>query len=109
MIRIVTLIKARVAGGASQFQELPMVPASGTFRTDTEDTETGLQVKSSLSARLHGATSQQRDLLLNGLVVMLGFEDGTTAYVGTDDLPVHLKISESDTLDISAEHVCGVR
>lgn len=109
MIRIVTLIKARVAGGASQFQELPMVPASGKFRTDTEDTEAGLQVKSSLSARLHGATSQLRDLLQSDLVLMLGFEDGSEAYVGTDDLPVHLKIAEGDTLDISAEHVCGVR
>lgn len=109
MIRIVTLIKARAAGGASQFQELPMVPASGTFRTDTEDTEAGLQVKSSLSARLHGATSQQRDLLQSDLVLMLGFEGGSEAYVGTDDLPVHLKIAEGDTLDISAEHVCGVR
>lgn len=109
MIRIVTLIKARAVGGASQFQELPMVPASGTFRTDTEETEAGLQVKSSLSARLHGATSQQRDLLQSGLVLMLGFEDGSKAYVGTDDLPVHLKIAEGDTLDISAEHVCGVR
>lgn len=109
MIRIITLIKARIAGGASQFQDLPMVPASGMLRTDTEDTEAGLQVKNSLTARLHSTAAALHDILYSDLILMLGFEDGSVAYVGTDDIPVRLKIGESDTLDISAEHVAGAR
>lgn len=108
MIRIIKHLSARKPGD-SQFQQLPMVPASGTLTTTTQETESGLTVKSSLAARLDSSAAVLHDLLYDDLVLMLEFEDGSTAYVGTDDVPVNLKIAEGDTLDISAEHVCGVR
>lgn len=52
MMRIIKRLSARLAGG-SQFQQLPMVPASGTLNTSTEHTEAGFQQKNSLTARLH--------------------------------------------------------
>lgn len=108
MIRIIKHLSARKPGD-SQFQQLPMVPASGTFNTNTEDTEAGLQVKNSLTARLHSSASALHDLLYNDLILMLEFEDGTTTYVGSNDIPVRLKVNEGDTLDIGAEHVSGAR
>lgn len=109
MIRIVTFIKARLSDGASPFQELPLVPASATLRTDVEDTESGWQVKQSLSARLHSTTEELHDILYGDLILALGFEDGTEATIGTEDIPVRLRVNESDTLDISAEHESGAR
>lgn len=108
MIRIIKHLSARLAGG-SQFQQLPMVPASGTLSTSTEDTEAGLQTKNSLAARLHSSASVLHDLLYSDLILMLEFEDGSTAYIGSDDIPVRLKVNEGDTLDIGVEHVSGTR
>lgn len=108
MIRIIKRLSARLAGG-SQFQQLPMVPASGTLNTGTEDTEAGPQQKNSLTARLYSSASALHDLLYSDLILMLEFEDGSTVYIGTDDIPVRLKANEGDTLDIGAEHISGVR
>lgn len=108
MIRLVKKIEARIAERGTQLTALPLLAPSGTFRTDIEDTEAGLQMKKTLTARLHPTIpgdTQLRDFLRNDLVVKLTFEDGTTEIVGTEDIPVRLKISHSDTLDISAEHI----
>lgn len=109
MIRIIKRLSARLAGGPQSFQQLPMIPASGTLNTSTEDTEAGLQQKNSLTARLHSSASALHDLLYSDLILMLEFEDGSTVYIGTNDIPVRLKVNEGDTLDIGAEHISGVQ
>ena len=109
MIRIVTKISGRTVDGSPVYTELPMIPASGTFRTDMENTEAGCQIRKTLSARLGTEASSLENLLHGELVLKLEFEDGTTEYIGTDDVPVRLRISSEDTIDISAEHISGVR
>lgn len=105
MIRIIRNLKARPADRDQQLRQLPLVPASGTLRTEIEDTDSGLQTRNSLSFRLHSSAAALHDILYAGLVLLVEFEDGTSLYVGTDDLPVMLRISEGDTLDVSAEHI----
>lgn len=105
MIRIVTTIKARPAVAGTQLQQLPLVPASGRLRIDTEDGEAGRQTKYTLTARLRQPVP--RELLLDDLVLRVEFTDNGLLFIGTEDIPVRLRISEDDSLDISAEHVIG--
>ena len=102
-------MKARPAGSASLPQALPMIPASGSVRIDFEDTDAGSTVKKSLTARLDSSASSMKNLLYGDIVLILEFSDGTVIFMGTDDIPVRLKVSEGDSLDISAEHVSGAK
>ena len=109
MIRILSQMKARPAGSASLPQALPMIPASGSVRIDFEDTDAGSTVKKSLTARLDSSASSMKNLLYGDIVLILEFSDGTVIMMGTDDIPVRLKVSEGDTLNITAEHIAGAR
>lgn len=107
MIRILSQMKARPAGSASLPQALPMIPASGTVRIDFEDTDAGGTVKKTLTARLDSSASSMKNLLYGDIVLILEFSDGTVIMMGTDDIPVRLKVSEGDSLDIAAEYISG--
>lgn len=107
MIRIIKQLRAKDIDGPGTWEDLRMVPASGVLRTTSEDTDAGRYRKTTLSVTLKAGLT--RTILGRDLILEVTFEDGTTRIVGSTDIPVRLKVDESDLLTVSAEHSEGER
>lgn len=110
MIKLIKKFEVRALGSNSDVT-LPLVPGTGALMTETSETESGRQVKKSLTARLYlkKMSGQATELLKDDVTVRLTFEDGTSETIGTDDIPVILRLTEENTLLVSLEYISGLR
>ena len=102
MIKIVCAlyIKSFDEGDSAYWQQLDMVPASGTLEIDEKDSDAGGVATATISARLRHLPEQIRD----NLQVMVHFCNGKHKYFGTKDLPVKFTMQRSNTKTVTATY-----
>ena len=88
MIKIITdILITDLDNAAGVWKFVPIVPASGTYKSESSAGGSGRLAKITLDCK----------------VTHVIFDDGTKAVVGTNDLPATLDIKESDIIQISCK------
>lgn len=92
MIKIITSISITEAGALPRnWKVLPMIPASGTFSSETSTSGSGR----ARTATVDFKVSRHVPELSRESILKLSFDDGSYAMVGSDDLPAVLTVKTS--------------
>jgi hypothetical protein len=101
MIRIIDSLQAQsLDGGDGQWTVLPLVPATGTIETSESSDDGGRLVTVKVAATLFSGP----DIIHDNLSLKVGFCGGDTETYGTEDLPLALDVSRSDTVKVSCTY-----
>ncbi len=100
MIKIITDILIKdLDNTAGVWKFRPIVPASGTYKSESSAGVSGRLAKITLDCKVtHVIPEMKRNVSLQVI-----FDDGTKAIIGTNDLPATLDIKESDIIQISCK------
>ena len=100
MIKIITdILITDLDNAPGVWKSLPIVPASGTYKSESSAGESGRLAKITLDCKVtHVIPEMKRNVSLQ-----VTFDDGTKAIIGTNDLPATLDIKESDIIQISCK------
>lgn len=100
MIKIITdILITDLDNTAGVWKLLPIVPASGTYKSESSAGGSGRLAKITLDCKVtHVIPEMKRNVSLQ-----VTFDDGTKAIIGTNDLPATLDIKESDIIQISCK------
>ena len=100
MIKIITdILITDLDNAAGVWKALPMVPASGTYKSESSAGGSGRLAKITLDCKVtHVIPEMKRNISLQ-----VAFDDGTKAIIGTNDLPATLDIKESDIIQITCK------
>lgn len=101
MIRIIDSLRAMsLDKNDGQWVTLPLVPATGTVELSESTDNGGRLVTAAVSATLSSAP----DILHDNVTLKVGFCGGEYETYGTDDLPLTLEVSRSDTVKVSCKY-----
>lgn len=100
MIKVITnILITDLDNNAGVWKSVPMIPASGTYKSESNPGGSGRLAKITLDFKVtHVIPELKRNVSLQ-----VSFDDGSKAIVGTDDLPAALDIKTSDTIQISCK------
>lgn len=99
---LVTKILYRSVFSAGTFYNLGMIPASGTLRILTEDTDHGRIRTYELEATITRSVRRTGDAALEGdLCLIVTYDNGLQARMGTVERPARLKLEIQDVLKIN--------
>lgn len=100
MIRIIKEIWVkRAEGGAKDWEQLPLVPATATLKVKTTQEKAGQLKTYNLSATL----KREIPIISKNLRVFILYDDGHEVF-GTQDLPVRFETERENRLTISAKY-----
>lgn len=101
MIRIIKEMFVSQAADTTStlaMQRLPMIPASGTLETKETVDDNGRCLTHKIELRCTVIPTSTLRIIRYGCIARVVFSDGTSAYLGTADLP--LRIETEDNLDV---------
>lgn len=102
MKHLVTKILYRSVFSDGSFYNLGMIPASGSLRIRMEDTDQGRLINYELEATADRAIRRTGDAALEGdLLLIVFYDSGLQARIGTAERPARLKLEFQDALRIS--------
>lgn len=102
MKHLVTNIIYRSVFSDGTFYNLGMVPASGSLRIRTEDTDNGRLRTYELEATATRNIRRAGDAALEGdLCLIITYDNGLQARIGTAERPARLKLDFQDVLKVS--------
>lgn len=102
MKHLITKILYRSVFSGGSFYNLGMVPASGTLRIRTEDSDNGRLVTYELEATAVRNIRRIGDAALEGdLCLIVTYDGGLQAHIGTTERPARMKLDAQDTLKVS--------
>lgn len=102
MKHLVTKILYRSVFSAGTFYNLGMIPASGTLRILTEDTDDGRLRTYELEATATRNVHRSGDSALEGdICLIVTYDNGLQARIGSVERPARLKLEIQDVLKIS--------
>ncbi|MBQ9660714.1 MAG: hypothetical protein IJV37_05560 [Bacteroidales bacterium] len=102
MKHIITKILYRSVFSDGSFYNLGMIPASGTLRIRTEDSDNGRLITYELEATAVRTIRRVGDAALEGdLFLIVTYDNGLQARIGTAERPARLKLDVQDTLKVS--------
>ncbi len=102
MKHLVTKILYRSVFSSGSFYNLGMIPASGSLRIRTEDSDNGRLTTYELEAVAVRTIRRIGDAALEGdLCLIVTYDSGLQARIGTAERPARLKLDIQDTLRIS--------
>lgn len=100
MIKIITdILITDLDNAAGVWKFVPIVPASGTYKSESSAGGSGRLAKITLECKVTHVIPEMR----RNVSLQVSFDDGTKAVVGTNDLPATLDIKESDIIQISCK------
>lgn len=100
MIKIVKSANIIRLGEPFNITILPIVPASATYKETDETTASGILRTIEFSCRL----KKRVDGLGCNLRLWINFDNGSTKIIGTEDLPVRLKVEDDSLVKISCKY-----
>jgi len=84
------------------YHNMIMVPASGTLRIRTEDTDQGRLRTYELEATVSRDVTREGDAALEGdLRLIVTYDNGQQALIGTTERPARLQLDLTDVLKVS--------
>lgn len=81
-----------------------MIPASGTYRSETDEDDSGRYEKIDISFRTE-QPHRLDDWFYRDLILTVHFSDGAVETVGNQTVPVRLKTAREKTFSASTEYV----
>lgn len=99
---LIKKILYRSVFSSGPFYNIGMVPASGTLVIRTEDSDNGRLMTYELAATVSRGIRRIGDAALEGdLHLIVTYDNGLEAHIGTAERPVRLKQELTDTLMIT--------
>lgn len=84
---------------AGVWKHIPMIPASGTYQSESSPGGSGRLSKITLDFKVFRIIPEMK----RNVSLQINFDDGTKAIVGTNELPATLVIKTSDVIRISCK------
>lgn len=84
---------------AGVWKTVPMIPASGTYQSESSAGGSGRLAKVTLDFKASRIIPEMK----RNVSLQVNFDDGTKAIVGTNELPATLVIKTSDVIQISCK------
>lgn len=103
MIRYITGVEITDVSDGSYNYRVDIIPASGTFRTTSEEDGSGRFEKVEFSLRTE-QPHRLDDWYRRDLILTLHFSDGSLETVGNESVPVRLKTDKASTFAVSVEY-----
>lgn len=100
MRHIISNIQYKTLSGAS-WTDIGMVPATGTMSIDTSDSKNGMIRTYKMNATIQRSSVPAPAFLADDLKLRVTYDSGDVVFIGSDEMPVRLDVSGSDTLRIS--------
>ena len=100
MRHIISNIQYKELSG-TDWTDIGMVPATGSLNIDTSDSKNGLIRTYRLDATLQRSSVPAPAFLSSDLKLRITYDSGDVVFIGTDEMPVRLDVSGSDTLRVS--------
>lgn len=102
MKHLVTKILYRSVFSSGSFYNLGMIPASGSLRIRMEDSDQGRLITYELEATADRSIRRTGDAALEGdLLLIVTYDSGLQARIGTSERPARLKLDLQDVLKVS--------
>ena len=108
MKHLVTKIAYRHSMSTGTFYDMLMIPGTGNLNISFEDTENGAIVTAELSAAINDCIRILDYSLAGDLNLIVSTDDGKNFRMGTDELPVRLKVERGDRITVSATWVSSL-
>ncbi|MCX4334727.1 MAG: hypothetical protein OSJ55_07590 [Bacteroidales bacterium] len=79
---------------------LPFIPASGEYKETTEPVDSGLVNTVEVGFKIRHLVSG----IYDNLKMIIFFEDGRSVSIGSEDLPVRLKVETESVIKVSCKY-----